>query len=523
MNASLQADQILLSLEELILPFRQDLEKQSCPFEFGQDLSKIFIEKITLDSRTSGPGSLFCAMKGIGQDGHDFIPDAISRGCSAILCERKPTSPLTLEGATLEKFLPPIFIFPSLKEKIEALTQRLFPLKPNLCLIGVTGTNGKTSVTHFIAQALTKLNLPCGIIGSLSGSLTTPDRFELGRQLSLLPETVAIEVSSHALDQNRLADLPFKIGVFTNLSHDHLDYHQTLDAYAEAKSQLFKRPELNSAVINLEDARADFFIRAFKSAHPDRSCLTYSLSQKTADIHLSHPPSLNNKHAFELTIQTPLGRFNTTLALWGEFNISNILAALGALIQMGYSKESLQKTLPYLTPPKGRMERITLPNQSIVIIDYAHTPDAFEKVLATLKKYTHKKSLSLSKQLICVFGCGGDRDRTKRPKMAAIAEKYASFIIVTGDNSRFENPEQIFQDIISGFSQELNQDSNKKLKKSNNYKIIPSRELAIKTALQLASSGDVILLAGKGHETYLDIEGKKIPFDERDFLPSFRS
>jgi UDP-N-acetylmuramoyl-L-alanyl-D-glutamate--2,6-diaminopimelate ligase len=470
-----------------------------------KNLEEISIQKITLSSKEAGPHTLFCGLKGAQQDGHDFISEAIARHCAAVLCERIPTN-FSPESSPV-----PLIIFPKLKEKLGELSNQLYPFNPQLKFIGVTGTNGKTSVTHFIAQALNILQQPCGIIGTLSGALTTPNRFELGRQLSeLSPEvnpkinTVAMEVSSHALDQNRVKDLPFEMAIFTNISHDHLDYHSTFDAYAKAKAKLFAWPTLKYAVINQDDSYGEFFR---KSLNPNTACLTYSLLNPTADIYLTQPPFMNADQKFELSIQTPLGILLTELSLWGEFNLSNALATLGALIHLGYSKASIQKTLPALVPPKGRMEKILLPNQATVIIDYAHTPDALEKVLITLKKY-----IQSPQQLICVFGCGGDRDRLKRPKMAEIAERYASFIIVTEDNSRFENSDQIFQDITHGFK--INN-----LNKSISYVIIPSRKLAIQEAVQRAQPGDVILLAGKGHETYLDIQGQKIFFDEREFLP----
>jgi UDP-N-acetylmuramoyl-L-alanyl-D-glutamate--2,6-diaminopimelate ligase len=458
--------------------------------------SHISIKKLTLDSRSCEAGSLFFALQGSQKDGHQFIFDAIKNGCSAVLCE--PFKISSLDKKKLEKLSIPVLSLPNLREKLGLFANQFFPLKSKLKLIGITGTNGKTSVTHFIAQALNHLKQPCGVIGTLGNTgLTTPDRFALGELLSGLPATVAMEVSSHALDQNRIADLPFHMAIFTNLSHDHLDYHQTLKAYAEAKAKLFALPSLEYAVLNQDD---DYFSLFKNALLPSIKLFTYSLHSNKADIHLI---SASENNIPELVIQTPIGEIRAKIQLWGEFNFYNILAVVGALLHLNYGINEIQNALEILTPPKGRLEKIKLANQAIAVIDYAHTPDALEKILIALKKHTPKK-------LICLFGCGGDRDRSKRQKMAAAAEKHASFTILTEDNSRFEDPEQIFQDIYQGFSSEF--------KKTGTYKIIPSRAQAIKTACQMAEAGDVILLAGKGHETYLDIQGQKMNFDERDFL-----
>ncbi len=464
--------------------------------------SQIAIKHLTLDSRSCEKGSLFFAVQGTQKDGHQFRLDAIKNGCSAVFCEPFPLSPL--DKKKFENLAIPILSIPNLREKLGIFANRFFPLKSKLNLIGVTGTNGKTSVTHFIAQALTHLKQSCGVIGTLDNTgLTTPDRLVLGELLHSLPQTVAMEVSSHALDQNRVADLPFQMAIFTNLSHDHLDYHHTLEAYAAAKAKLFALPSLKYAVLNQDDAHYSFFKNALT---PTATLLTYSLHSKKADIYLLTGADSAQGDS-EISIHTPEGEIHSKIQLWGDFNLSNILAVTAALIHLKYSPTDIQTALETLTPPKGRLEKIVLANQATAVIDYAHTPDALEKILIALKKHTHNR-------LICLFGCGGDRDRSKRPKMAAIAEKYASFTILTEDNSRFEDPEQIFQDIYQGFSPAF--------KKSGAYQIIPSREHAINAACQMSEAGDVILLAGKGHETYLDIQGQKMTFDERHILKRFQ-
>jgi UDP-N-acetylmuramoyl-L-alanyl-D-glutamate--2,6-diaminopimelate ligase len=460
-----------------------------------QNLPNEGIDALSLSSQTVKPGTLFCAIRGTQQDGHDFIEDALQRGASAVLCEDERPE---LAGDSR------VIRIPNLKEKLGLLANVYFPLKPNLQVLAVTGTNGKTSVTHFIAEALTLLGVESGVIGTLGAShfgtgdysptLTTPNRLDLGKLLFELPATVALEASSHALDQGRLTDLPIEVAVFTNLSHDHLDYHGSFEAYRWAKSRLFSWPGLKATVLNQDDPTSAFFRTVLR---PTTRVLSYSLYDSHADIYLLSPPVIASEQKTELNIQTPEGRVSTEVSLLGDFNLSNVLATLGTLIHLGYRPKTLEEIFPVLHAPPGRMERIPLPNGALAVIDYAHTPDALEKVLSTLRPYTAR--------LICVFGCGGDRDRTKRPKMAEIAEKYASTVIVTEDNSRFEEESQIFNDITQGF-------------KGSSYQVIPSRADAIQTALMLSQQGDLILLAGKGHETYLDKKGIKIPFDERTLL-----
>jgi UDP-N-acetylmuramoyl-L-alanyl-D-glutamate--2,6-diaminopimelate ligase len=452
------------------------------------------IHSLALSSEAVKPGTLFCALEGTQQDGHQFIEEALHRGAAAVLCEK--------EAASQED--PRVIQVPNLKNKLGTLANFYFPLKADLQVIAVTGTNGKTSVTHFIAEALSILGVESGLIGTLGATrfgtgeylptLTTPSRLDLGKLLVDLPPTVALEASSHALHQGRLQDLPIDVAVFTNLSHDHLDYHGSFEAYRDAKSRLFSWPGLKAAVLNQDDSASSFFR---EKLHATTGVLSYSLYDSRGDIYLLSQPVISAQHTRALKIHTPIGKLSTTVSLLGDFNLLNVLATLGALIHLGYRPENLESILPALHAPRGRMEKIQLNNGATAVIDYAHTPDALEKVLSTLRPYTNR--------LICVFGCGGDRDRSKRPKMAEIAEQYASIVIVTEDNSRFEDENQIFSDICQGF-------------KTSNYELIPSRQEAIESALLLAREGDIILLAGKGHETYLDKKGVKSHFDERSFL-----
>jgi len=430
------------------------------------------VESLSLDSRMLGPNSVFIALK----EGEAFIEEAKHKACVGILKESE---------------------IPNLRDRLSALANVSYPLSQDLRIIGVTGTNGKTSVAYFIAELLNSLNRPCTYLGTLNAPLTTPDRITLGKMIhEAQTAQVALEISSHALEQNRIQDLPIQVGVFTNLTQDHLDYHLRMESYAEAKAKLFRLPSLKLAVLNREDPYFSFFKN---SLHSSCSLLSYGFSP-SADIFiesLQRTPS----HTL-LRIQTPRGKFETQTSLMGDFNGLNLLAMIGAVWDQTISLDELAKTIPQLKPPPGRMELHILKNGARVIIDYAHTPDALEKVLRTLRPYTPGK-------LYCVFGCGGNRDPGKRSLMGRIAEQLSDLVILTQDNSRFENPSQIFAQILSGFT------------RSKPW-VIPDRAEAIHFACKNLNPQDTLLLSGKGHELYLDIQGKKIPFDERIFLQNFK-
>ncbi len=416
----------------------------------------IDILAITTDSRQVRPGTLFCAVKGQDLNGHDFIPDAIARGASAVLSEKE---------------------IPDLYHRLGALADFFYD-EPSLHLkvIGVTGTNGKTSTTHYIAELLYLLGEKAAVIGTVGngvwgniveGERTTPDVLSLHKLLREFVDHgakwVVMEVSSHALNQNRVDGVRFYGAIFTNLTQDHLDYHKTMAAYGQAKAKLFARPELKIAVFNAEDPLSQTLI---KNTPLTCQCFFYN----------SEP-----------VVQTNL---------LGRFNVSNLNAAFSMLGAAGFSLMHLQQRAALLHPVKGRMEGLRYPNRPLIVIDYAHTPDALEKAILALKDY--------GKKIWVVFGCGGDRDPMKRPLMAKAAETFADEVIVTEDNSRTESIEQIFADIRAGFTRP--------------HPFMEDRTKAIHFALAQARPEDIILLAGKGHETYMDKDGVKTHYDERKIL-----
>ncbi|MGI3748239.1 MAG: UDP-N-acetylmuramoyl-L-alanyl-D-glutamate--2,6-diaminopimelate ligase [Janthinobacterium lividum] len=463
---------------------------------FAQCNRDLLIRELTLDSRKVRPGDLFLAIPGLKVDGREHITDAIAHGAAAIAYEA--------EGA---KVLPitdiPMIPVKGLAAQLSDIAGRFYgdPSR-NLNLIGVTGTNGKTSVTQLVAQALDTLGQHCGIIGTLgtgfyselkSGIHTTPDPISVQSTLYDLKragaKAVAMEVSSHGLDQGRVTALAFDVAVMTNLSRDHLDYHGTMEAYAAAKAKLFAWNDLRCRVVNLDDA----FGRQLAAAPHSSRLITYSLENSSAylfcrDAHF-------DDDGVRATLVTPQGSHALRSSLLGRFNLSNVLAAVGALMGLDYPLDDILKVLPTLEGPAGRMQRLGGGSRPLVVVDYAHTPDALEKVLTALRP--HAKG-----QLTCLFGCGGDRDRGKRPLMAEVVERLADKVLVTDDNPRSEDPSRIFDDIRTGFVS------------ANAVDFVAGRGQAIAQIVAQASAADVIVLAGKGHEDYQEINGERQPFSD---------
>ncbi len=375
-----------------------------------------------------------------------------------------------------------------------------------LQLIGVTGTSGKTSVTHLLAQALHALGKPCGVLGSIGNGiwpalkpseLTTLDPESLQKAFLEFHRAacpvVAMEVSSHGLDQHRLGSAQLDIGVFTNLSQDHLDYHPSMEAYALTKATMFQNHVARVALLNADDSYLPLMRAHCRSG---LSVMTFGVTP--SDIHLQAYHAL--PEGFAITVTTPWGALEATVALLGNFNISNILAVMGILGNMGYSVIDIANAISHCHGVTGRMEVVH--QQPQIIIDYSHKPEALKKVLQVARE--HCKG-----QLMVLFGCGGDRDRTKRPLMAQIAEHYADVVMVTEDNPRTEDPAQIVADMMPGFS-----DPSRILFEA-------SRGKAVERILALATIHDTVLLAGKGHECYI-IRGKtKEPFSERELVACF--
>jgi UDP-N-acetylmuramoyl-L-alanyl-D-glutamate--2,6-diaminopimelate ligase len=454
------------------------------------------IRELALDSREVRPGDLFLAVPGSTVDGRQHIADALARGAAAVAYEVQGATVLPLTDA-------PLIPVRGLAGQLSRIAGRFYsePAR-HLRVIGVTGTNGKTSVTQLIAQALDLLGMPCGLIGTLgsgfhgelkSGRMTTPDAVKVQATLADLRKAgaraVAMEVSSHALEQGRVAALDFAIAVFTNLSRDHLDYHGSMQAYADAKARLFAWPTLRARVINLDDALG----RDLANRPGLSRVIGYSLDDPAAGLFCRDVRF--DDHGVSATLLTGQGTFSLRSSLLGRFNLSNLLAAIGALVAMDYPVDEILKIVPKLQGPEGRVQRLGGGDRPLVVVDYAHTPDALEKILEALRPHASGK-------LLCLFGCGGDRDRGKRPLMARVAEDLADEVIVTDDNPRSEAPAAIFDDIRPGFT------------RLEQVRFVPGRGAAIAQAIAQAKAGDVVVLAGKGHEDYQEILGERQPFSD---------
>ncbi|MDF3194030.1 UDP-N-acetylmuramoyl-L-alanyl-D-glutamate--2,6-diaminopimelate ligase [Pseudomonas sp. 1928-m] len=458
--------------------------------------SSTLIRELTLDSRKVRPGDLFLAVPGTQQDGRVHIADAVARGAAAVAYEAEGAAVMTAHSAEL-------VALKGLANQLSAIAGRFYG-EPSrgLHLVGITGTNGKTSVSQLLAQALDLLGERCGIVGTLGngfygaleqGRHTTPD--PIGVQATLADmknagaRAVAMEVSSHGLHQGRVAALAFDVAVLTNLSRDHLDYHGSMQAYAEAKAALFAWSGLRCRVLNLDDA----FGRELAAAEHESRLISYSLID--SDAYLYCRDAQFDEQGVRATLVTPRGEGSLRSSLLGRFNLSNLLAVVGALLGLDYPLDEILKVLPQLQGPIGRMQRLGGGKQPLVVVDYAHTPDALEKVLEALRPHVKGR-------LLCLFGCGGDRDNGKRPLMAAVVERLADAVLVTDDNPRTEAPAQIFADIRAGFAT------------PEAVQFVHGRGLAIAQLIAAASADDVLVLAGKGHEDYQEINGVRQPFSD---------
>lgn len=449
------------------------------------------------DSRKVTTGDIFIAIRGHEADGHSFLEEVINKGASVIITEEP------YETGT-EK--PAVVVVSSTRDLVSPLAQILAgnPAQ-NLRIVGITGTNGKTTVATLVWQVLRSLEQPASLLGTVSkrindeeieSRLTTSDPIELAADMKKIVSAGCIylimEVSSHALHQNRVKGIKFEVAAFTNLTHDHLDYHDSMEEYAAAKKILFDGlDETSWAVINADDDYAGYMV--------DDS------AAKVLDISL-HGRALINAVLEEASAEvTILGVEGVKIhsPLVGHFNAVNIVQALMICTALGFDGRTVAEHLGKCKGAEGRMEKVTVNGNDdelpIVFVDYAHTPDALANVASTLANLK-----SEFQSLTIIFGCGGDRDRTKRPKMAEIAEKYADKVVVTSDNPRSEDPESIIEEIAAGFS------------KGYKYKAITSRKDAIHTVIYDAGNDDIILIAGKGHETYQEIAGTRIHFDDRE-------
>lgn len=482
----------------------------------------------TPDSRLVKEGSVFFALTGSNAKGEDFIPQAVEQGASLVVVEAEEIS---LEQQTANCWQ---LSLPNLSNQLGELLALISQVNLNqLETFAITGTNGKSSVAHYICQLLEASHTPAVLIGTLgtgrltnlaSNNLTTPGLFAMYDLASHWQQqgvnTLVLEASSHALHQNRLAGLPLNTGVFTNLSHDHLDYHHTLENYAAAKFLLFQRPELTLACLNLQEATSQAWLEKLYSTSKQLANLKIiGFCQGDLPEGVNSLPNLEVLQAQQIEF-SPQGiscqlhwqgkSYSLTTPLLGAFNLENLLATLSALLGQGQAKgceKNNKRTLDELLPlvaqlkaPTGRMQQLAkLPHQPQVVVDFAHTPAALENLLTTLKAHCQGR-------LISILGCGGDRDASKRAPMGKIAAQHSQLVIITDDNPRHENPAAIRQQVLAGAKQVANPEVE--------ILEIGDRKKAIAKAIQLAQPQDWVVIAGKGHETYQEIAGQKYEFSD---------
>jgi UDP-N-acetylmuramoyl-L-alanyl-D-glutamate--2,6-diaminopimelate ligase len=470
--------------------------------EMPQAVADAEVKGLKTNSHACSAGDLFIGMPGTRVDGGEFWPSAIASGAIAAI-----VSPQAVEKN------PPndeaVVISANDMTKACAEIAAAFYAYPGqkLKLVGVTGTNGKTTTTHLIEFFLNKAQLSTALMGTLytrwpgfeqTATHTTPFAVELQQQLSQAVnagcEFGVMEVSSHALAQGRVLGCPFEVGVFSNLTQDHLDYHSDMEDYFAAKALLFSPDYLKGrAIINADDAYGQ---RLIKALSPEK-VWSYSVNDSSADLWMSDLSYGSN--GVSGILHTPEGEVNFCSPLVGQYNLENLLAAVGAVLHLGLDLQLIANSIPEFPGVPGRMERVQIsPDQDIsVIVDYAHTPDSLENLLKAARPF-------IPGRMICVFGCGGDRDRTKRPKMGKIAAELADLAVVTSDNPRTEDPQRILDDILTGIPDTVQPT------------VIGDRATAIRTAILQAQPGDGVLLAGKGHEDYQILGTEKIHFDDRE-------
>lgn len=453
------------------------------------------VREVRYDSRAVGQGDLFVAIRGYATDGHQYIEKALAQGAVAVVCEQAP------KGA-------PALVVPDARRALAQIAANRFghPAR-EMTMLGVTGTNGKTTVTCLVKHILEQQGHKVGLIGTNQNMIgdeiepterTTPESYELHALFRRMRDAgcthVVMEVSSHSLALDRVYGVHFAVGAFTNLTQDHLDFHKTMEQYREAKAKLFAISD--KAVINLDDGAAQQMIA-------DAACpvMTYSCEKNAADVTAKNIQLHADGVDFLASTLTELSRVH--LGIPGRFSVENALAALGVTTALGIALDCAAAALRTAQGVKGRVEVVPVKADYTVLIDYAHSPDGVENVLGAVRGFTKGR-------VIALFGCGGDRDKTKRPKMGAIAARLADYCIVTSDNPRTEQPDAIIEDILAGMS-----DS------KTPKKVIAGRPEAIAFALGMAKAGDTIVLMGKGHETYQEINHVKHHMDEREIVAAY--
>lgn len=460
----------------------------------------VTIHGLKTDSREVTPGDAFVALPGARTPADFHVDKAIEAGATVVLLQTdEPGQCQERQGAL-------VVLVPGLRGLLGRIADRFFEHpSQRLRLIGVTGTNGKTSVCQYVAQLLKETGTPCGTLGTLGygmpGSLqpathTTPDVVQVNRVLARIlkqdARAAVMEVSSHALDQGRVDNLTMTGAVFTNLTRDHLDYHGSMEAYGAAKARLFEREELHFSVINFDDP---FGRQLFDQLEGKCDRVRYSLHEAQTELWMREFRPTDE--GFEADLDGEWGSFGVSVPLMGSFNASNVLASIATVLTLGVPLDRVRQAVTRLVPPPGRLERFGSASGIRVVVDYAHTPDALSNALAALRPH-------VAGRLICVFGCGGDRDPGKRPEMAKEAEKLADHVIVTDDNPRNEDPGKIVSDVLAGFSE------------PEAVTVIHDRALAIEAAITLATPDDLVLVAGKGHETYQEVAGQRYPFSDAE-------
>jgi UDP-N-acetylmuramyl-tripeptide synthetase len=475
------------------------------PHEAAGWLSGRVTGTLHCDSRQIEAGDGFIAWPGAATDGRQHVPSALARGAAACLVERAG-----VEGFAFDT--PAIAAYAQLKAATGPIAAAYFDAPTELLdVLAVTGTNGKTSTSWWLAQALSNVragdsSYACGLIGTLGTGrpphvdfvgLTTPDPVLLQRQFRRFVDdglkACAVEASSVGIVERRLDGTRIRVAVFTNFSQDHLDYHGTMDAYWEAKAELFRWPGLRAAVVNLDDDKG---LALAQSLQGTLDLWTTSCQQPAR---LAADEIDYGEHGLSFVVQEGDERHPLATQLIGQYNVSNLLGVIGAMRALGVGLAEAVQACGSLLPVPGRMERLREPGKPVVAVDYAHTPDALDKALLALKPLAHQRG----GKLWCVFGCGGDRDPTKRPLMAAVVEKNADRVVVTSDNPRSEKPENIISQILLGLSH------------NECVQVQADRALAIAETVAAAAAEDVVLIAGKGHEDYQEVSGVKHPFSDK--------
>ena len=477
------------------------MEQLHTPAQAAHWLRQRVTGSLWTDSRKVAGGDGFIAWPGAATDARRYVSQVLAAGAQACLVEHEGAEAYGFSGSRVAGYR-------GLKTATAPIAAEFFDHPSGkLDMLAVTGTNGKTSTAWWLAQALDQLSRPCGVVGTLGmgqpgamvfNGLTTPDPVLLQQQLQRWVAegftACAIEASSIGIAEHRLDATAIDVAIFTNFTQDHLDYHQSMASYWEAKASLFRWPGLKAAVLNIDDAKGAELALALRDSALDVwtvSCEAPARLQAQAIHH--------GLDALAFDVVEGGARYRLSVALVGQYNVSNLLGVVAALRALGLPLQDVVQACASLSPVPGRMDAIAMAGRPLVVIDYAHTPDALQKVLGALRPLASGRS----GQLWCVFGCGGDRDAGKRPLMAAAAEKGADRIVVTSDNPRSEDPDSIIGQVLRGFSH------------NGVAEVQADRALAIAHTINRAQAGDVILIAGKGHENYQETAGVKLPFSDR--------